>query len=897
MSLIVKCECGKPLRIKDELAGKRIKCPACGQIMLAAAGGGTSQAAGATKPRSQEAASPPRKGPAPSPHTPMAAQDASPLAWRFHWPWLLGGAVGTLALLASLAYVFFNRSSPDETPSNALAAGPTTSSQPAPKPESERDKELPPRTIPSEKIRAARALFGTLSAGRIIGTNREDVLGLGWEPLNRMIEKPDGFEQVVEFLAKHAPEARVIFAAYDPKITIHDVRKILGPEERMIREDFSDLPSARQPVPETVTFTWYEYGWLHFGTRFPEKGNIVWVAIVPKSYVEARQGKEKDAERGIDLKDLFGDWRPKGNPKGYPNLVLSRESGGEIITGVFLDVTRNGVHLMTRDVKIEQKEGRWLLQVTPGIGIVGPGGVKTIEYSLNLSPDKGTLELVESRTNERFTLVRQPEGQPDAERRILRALGRPLRFASEDAATIQGEVSEQDIARAKARLEEVNKVHGELGKQGLEHLDEVVRSHAKSLGSKYFRVAVSGSLPLAKLREELGKEEATEEDRFDEELPWLGKRRVTWYKYGWLHFGVVEGHVRMVRADCEKVIAPSPQDVQKQPRVVTVYTVPTADNTPIRVKLPVDDREYVAAANFWIRIPDTLGPRNKGVEIEKLLFVTLLEMRDLALDRVEDAKPVLAGTAVVGGGRFHYQVEPDAPPNVVLLFLPKDADLDTLQRLYPKQESFKFSPEEVHHVLADSALPKDKYQAYVNLLGRGGAIIFPGKDGKKTYLAVQPDGRLVQRVLSPDAKAGPESAEQVQELLKKGGKHWSAAEKGTVVSGEVKPGNRLLIWPADDRVYEAKDGKVTIKLHWMVRPGQEPPPKDDPLFFYTLGAPNVEGFGGLKLGSGTKGGTVEVSWDVRSLRLRGQSDMLLYLVHKSKEPVTNLLRIEVRLPG
>jgi len=34
MSIPLKCACGKSLRVKDEYAGKRAKCPACGQTIL-----------------------------------------------------------------------------------------------------------------------------------------------------------------------------------------------------------------------------------------------------------------------------------------------------------------------------------------------------------------------------------------------------------------------------------------------------------------------------------------------------------------------------------------------------------------------------------------------------------------------------------------------------------------------------------------------------------------------------------------------------------------------------------------------------------------------------------------------------------------------------------------------
>ena len=39
MPIAVKCACGKALRVKDEHAGKRGKCPACGQVFVIPSGG------------------------------------------------------------------------------------------------------------------------------------------------------------------------------------------------------------------------------------------------------------------------------------------------------------------------------------------------------------------------------------------------------------------------------------------------------------------------------------------------------------------------------------------------------------------------------------------------------------------------------------------------------------------------------------------------------------------------------------------------------------------------------------------------------------------------------------------------------------------------------------------
>lgn len=35
MPIQIKCECGKALRVKDEFAGKKVRCPGCSEILLA----------------------------------------------------------------------------------------------------------------------------------------------------------------------------------------------------------------------------------------------------------------------------------------------------------------------------------------------------------------------------------------------------------------------------------------------------------------------------------------------------------------------------------------------------------------------------------------------------------------------------------------------------------------------------------------------------------------------------------------------------------------------------------------------------------------------------------------------------------------------------------------------
>src|SRR5438132_6989183 len=80
----------------------------------------------------------------------------------------------------------------------------------------------------------------------------------------------------------------------------------------------------------------------------------------------------------------------------------------------------------------------------------------------------------------------------------------------------------------------------------------------------------------------------------------------------------------------------------------------------------------------------------------------------------------------------------------------------------------------------------------------------------------------------------PLSPEAVQKLIAKGGKYWSASEKpsgNSMTLGntkiEDKPGKRLWLWPAEDRIYDIIDGKAKIRLRWQLRPGGKRPASDE----------------------------------------------------------------------
>jgi hypothetical protein len=74
MPIAVKCGCGKQLNVKDELAGKAIKCPGCGSVIKVVAGGTTSQPSAPRPTAPRPAVSPrPASHPVPRPAASVSA--------------------------------------------------------------------------------------------------------------------------------------------------------------------------------------------------------------------------------------------------------------------------------------------------------------------------------------------------------------------------------------------------------------------------------------------------------------------------------------------------------------------------------------------------------------------------------------------------------------------------------------------------------------------------------------------------------------------------------------------------------------------------------------------------------------------------------------------------------
>jgi hypothetical protein len=87
-------------------------------------------------------------------------------------------------------------------------------------------------------------------------------------------------------------------------------------------------------------------------------------------------------------------------------------------------------------------------------------------------------------------------------------------------------------------------------------------------------VLVSGRPEIADIKKALGSEDRSQQEGYFEELsgpdkapaifpkeePGKQLKPIIWYEYGWLRFGVIEGKVRCIRADCQQVLTGKKSD-------------------------------------------------------------------------------------------------------------------------------------------------------------------------------------------------------------------------------------------------------------------------------------------------------------------------------------------------
>jgi len=159
--------------------------------------------------------------------------------------------------------------------------------------------------------------------------------------------------------------------------------------------------------------------------------------------------------------------------------------------------------------------------------------------------------------------AKTPEDKPvvDPQRRlaqckqILGQLGQALPHTlalSWSAVELTAEV----IAAGKAEILENDRQT--LNARGLaDGFSELAVRKGQTRGVESVAAGVSQPLPIAQVRAVLGGEDARTPDEWhDPDAPTAPAKPMVWYQYDWLAFGVVEDSVRVIRAECVKLIKP-----------------------------------------------------------------------------------------------------------------------------------------------------------------------------------------------------------------------------------------------------------------------------------------------------------------------------------------------------
>lgn len=142
----------------------------------------------------------------------------------------------------------------------------------------------------------------------------------------------------------------------------------------------------------------------------------------------------------------------------------------------------------------------------------------------------------------------------------------------------------------------------------------------------------------------------------------------------------------------------------------------------------------------------------------------------------------------------------------------------------------------------------------------------------------------------------------VPELLRKGGKNWSApATAPDLDPFEETAGDRFWIWPSEDKVIKIKASDPKITLAWRLRPGQR-----------AVDAAEVKGVmaeirgktPGTKFGlrgsteglnQGVAEGKCIITPGMAIRDYRGEGELLLFLTVKGIKPASNLLRVRANI--
>jgi hypothetical protein len=157
-------------------------------------------------------------------------------------------------------------------------------------------------------------------------------------------------------------------------------------------------------------------------------------------------------------------------------------------------------------------------------------------------------------------------------------------------------------------------------------------------------------------------------------------------------------------------------------------------------------------------------------------------------------------------------------------------------------------------------------------------------------------------------EVAPKSLEVGLKAIATGGKHWSAPEKLDL--GETKylqPGRRVVVWPADDVVYDARrsdDGfaDIYVKFKWALRPGADFASSSPGLMwynYYDLGNKNSVAYYEARPDARTREGEFTVSFRVWAKDRAAGEYELAFVPQKNDAvwvPLGNFVKVRYRLP-
>lgn len=143
------------------------------------------------------------------------------------------------------------------------------------------------------------------------------------------------------------------------------------------------------------------------------------------------------------------------------------------------------------------------------------------------------------------------------------------------------------------------------------------------------------------------------------------------------------------------------------------------------------------------------------------------------------------------------------------------------------------------------------------------------------------------------------------ESIPTGGKFWSSPVKASRDGMTFTPGIRFWIWPVEDREFEAKEGNLSIKFHWKLRPDQKAPQEQNDGVFAHIdflseasGTTNINMQSHrLKLKTNASEGIVDVTFDLKDFS--GKGEVLFFLSGESfvpKNTDSNLLLLKATYP-